>query len=228
MQGKRPTVGMAPTALAFYAAASAHPSLVKLGAQDAEIEGEVKGNAITGANAQQTYKKLGADFVIIGHSERRTMFAESDSNVNKKVLAALENGLKPVICVGESLNQRENNETDNVIINQVAKALAGVRDNETSRIVVAYEPLWAINTGKSCDPQEAARVCSLIRNTLVEVFGDVKKANDVSILYGGSVNDKNADSIFEGKDIDGALVGGACLDGEKFLSIVKSLQTQKQ
>lgn len=168
----------------------------------------------------------GAQFVIVGHSERRTKFGETDERVNLKVQAALKNDLRPVICVGETLAQREDGLADGVIKNQVMSALKNINKIDACDVIIAYEPLWAINTGKSCDPEEAQRVCSMIRKTLTEKYGS-NTAEDVSILYGGSVNDENADSYFSTRDIDGALVGGACLDSEKFLGIVESLKNKK-
>ncbi len=222
-------VGFAPTALAFCTAkaSKSYRSManIKLGGQEADL-GTEKGGAVTGAVSQDMYKDSGADFIIIGHSERRGKFAETDENVNAKTLSALKKGLMPVVCVGESLKQREAGDADDVVSTQVIKALKGVSEEDITKVVIAYEPIWAINTGKTCDADEADRMCRMIRNEIAKNYGE-QNAADVSILYGGSVNDGNADKLFAQSDIDGGLVGGACLDADKFSKIAFSLAKQK-
>ncbi|MEN8097793.1 MAG: triose-phosphate isomerase [Chloroflexota bacterium] len=149
--------------------------------------------------------------VIIGHSERRTIFNESDEMVNRKVLAALKHDLTPIVCVGEDLALNEAGSTDSFVANQVRAALAGVAEGQASRLVLAYEPIWAIGTGKACDVDTAQHVIgSVIRNTLTELFGE-DTAESIRILYGGSVKPANVASFMEQPDVDGALVGGASL-----------------
>ncbi|HPT41739.1 MAG TPA: triose-phosphate isomerase [Candidatus Gastranaerophilaceae bacterium] len=222
-------VGFAPTALAFCKVKEGRNYVdmanIKLGGQEADL-GIEKGGAVTGAISQDMYKEAGADFVIIGHSERRGKFAETDKQVNAKTLSALEKGLMPVVCVGESLKQREAGDADDVVSTQVIKALKNIKEEDITKVVIAYEPIWAINTGKTCDADEADRMCRMIRNEIAKIYGE-QNAADVSILYGGSVNDSNADKLFAQSNIDGGLVGGACLDAEKFSKIVHSLVNQK-
>lgn len=216
-----PYIGMAPTALSFLYANNPSFRSFHKGAQEADI-GTVKGGAMTGAISQDMYKNLGAEFVIIGHSERRVNFDETDEKVNLKLLSALKKGLRPIVCVGESLLQRESRCTDRVISDQIAKAISNVNKKDISKVVIAYEPLWAINTGKSCDPEEANRVCGSIRRTVARLYGD-KAAEDITILYGGSVKPNNAEELFNKNNIDGGLIGGACLSADDFVPIVQAL-----
>lgn len=163
-------------------------------------------------------KELGVKYVILGHSERRQYFAETDETVNKKALVALENGLVPIICVGESLAQREQGVTAEVLARQTRAALSGMTAAQASGIVIAYEPIWAIGTGKTASDEQAEEVCAVIRQLLVELYGaDV--ADTTRILYGGSVNAANAKALFGMPNIDGGLVGGASLKLDGFTAI---------
>jgi Triosephosphate isomerase. len=160
------------------------------------------------------------EYVIIGHSERRQYFAETDETVNKKIISALEHGLKPIVCVGETLEQREKGITFDLVRTQTSKAFAGVKSTDMEKVVIAYEPIWAIGTGKNATAQDANEVIGVIRNTLKELFGaDV--ASKVRIQYGGSVKPDNIKELMEMDDIDGALVGGASLEADSFAKIVK-------
>ena len=162
-----------------------------------------------------------ASAVIIGHSERRALFGETDDDVNRKVHAAFAAGLNPIACVGETEAQRDAGHTDEVVLGQVDAAVEGLAAGEANRLVVAYEPVWAIGTGRACDTAEAARVCGLIRGRLAEHFGS-EAGKSIRILYGGSVKAENATDYFASPDVDGALVGGASLSGEAFGPIIRA------
>ena len=182
-------------------------SEIKLAAQN--IYFEEKG-AFTGEIAPGMLTGL-CQYVILGHSERRGYFGETDKGVNKKVHAALTHDFSPIICVGENLEQNEAGMTDRFVAKQVRAALAGVSDADASRIVIAYEPIWAIGTGKACSPDAAQYIIGeVIRSTLRELFDD-ETAQEISIQYGGSVNVENMAAFMQQPDIDGALVGGASL-----------------
>lgn len=192
-------------------------SNIKVAAQN--MHWEEKG-AFTGEISGSMLKSLGVDYVIIGHSERRQYFAETDETVNKKVHAAYKNGLKPIVCVGESLAQREQGVTADLIRYQVKIALLGLSAEQVSNLVIAYEPIWAIGTGKTATNEQANEVCLTIRNTVKGLYGeDVSDA--VRIQYGGSVTAANAGELFNMSDIDGGLVGGASLKLDDFEKIVK-------
>ena len=156
--------------------------------------------------------------VIIGHSERRAYFAETDETVNKKIKSAFANDLKPIVCVGESLEQREAGKTEEIITKQVELALAGLTEEQVKNTIIAYEPIWAIGTGKTATSEDANNSIKAIRKKISEVYGKV--AEDVIIQYGGSVKSTNAKELFETSDIDGALVGGASLKVDEFAKIV--------
>ncbi len=160
-----------------------------------------------------------ATHVILGHSERRALFGDTDDEVNRKVHAALGHGLAPIACVGESEAQRDAGDADSVVAAQIDAALAGVADSEALRLTLAYEPVWAIGTGRACDKGEAARVCALVRSRLAARFG-ADAAARIRVLYGGSVKPKNVNGYLAADDIDGALVGGASLAAESFASLV--------
>ena len=183
-----------------------HGSRVRLGAQN--MHWEDKG-AYTGEIAGDMLTEIGINYVIIGHSERRQYFGETDETVNRRVLAVQKHGMTPILCVGETKQQRDGGETENIIINQLQKGLVGV---DQQNLVIAYEPIWAIGTGDTCESTEANRVISVIREQL-----DNK---NVSIQYGGSVKPGNIDEIMAQSEIDGALVGGASLEPESFARIV--------
>ncbi|MFW6122861.1 MAG: triose-phosphate isomerase [Thermodesulfobacteriota bacterium] len=188
-------------------------SPVKLAAQDTFWEEK---GAYTGAIAPGMLVDVGCTYVIVGHSERRQHFGDTDETVNRKVLAALQAGLNPIMCVGETLEEREAERTFQVVETQVRQGLAGFPASETARLVVAYEPVWAIGTGKTATPDQAQEVHRLIRNLLKEILG----TENIRILYGGSVTPDNAKSLMAEPDLDGALVGGASLKADSFLGII--------
>ncbi len=189
---------------------------ISLGAQDLFWEDE---GAYTGEISGLMLKDLGCRYVIIGHSERRQYFGETDEQVNKKVKAALRHGLEPILCVGESLAQREAGETEALVKEQVEKALQGVEEEKAGKIVIAYEPIWAIGTGRSSTGEDANRVAGLIRQTLAALYSPAT-GEKIRILYGGSVKPENIKEFMAQPEIDGALVGGASLDVESFTKIV--------
>lgn len=191
-------------------------SKVKLGAQNMHWEEE---GAYTGEISAIMLKDLGVDYVIIGHSERRQYFNETDEIVNKKVIKAIEKGLRSILCVGETLDEREDNRTFDVVKKQTLAALKNVSKDKIKDVVIAYEPVWAIGTGKTASPQEANEVIAYIRSLLQDKYG-VDISEEVRIQYGGSVKPSNATEIMNEIDIDGALVGGASLKAEEFLEIV--------
>ena len=191
---------------------------IAVGAQNCHFE---ESGAFTGEISAKILADSGVKYVIIGHSERRQMFGETDETVNKKVLAALSNGLRPIICVGETLEQREAGILEEHLRIQIKKAIAGVPMEKMSQVVIAYEPIWAIGTGKTATPEDAEAVCKLIRVTLRELYS-ARTARSVSILYGGSMNEKNASALLSQIDIDGGLIGGASLVPEKFEKIVEA------
>ncbi len=187
---------------------------ISLGAQDVHHE---VGGAFTGAVSAKMLIDI-CRYVIVGHSERRSIFRESDAAVNLKVKAVLEAGMTPILCIGESLEEREGGSAEAVVESQLRLALEGVKIE--AGIVVAYEPVWAIGTGRSASPEIAQAMMSHIRQTLVAI-GDDEAAAEVSLLYGGSVNAGNVGGYMEQADIDGALVGGASLDAGSFVEIVR-------
>ena len=191
---------------------------ISVGAQNMFYE---KSGAYTGEVSADMLKDLGVKYVIIGHSERRQYFGETDFTVNKKVLAALEAGLHPIICVGESLEQRETGITDEWIALQVKSALYGVPADKLRRCIIAYEPIWAIGTGKTATAEQAGEVCSNIRATIRSLYG-ARVARSVTIQYGGSMNPKNAAELLAQPDIDGGLIGGAALKPDQFVDIINA------
>ena len=160
-------------------------------------------------------------YVIIGHSERRTYFGETDVTVNKRVRAALDNGLTVILCVGEYLEQREQGVTDEVVAMQTKIALMGVSADELKRIIIAYEPVWAIGTGKTATAAQANEVCAMIRSTVAGLYSK-EAADALTIQYGGSMNAKNAEELLDQPDVDGGLIGGASLKPADFAEIVKA------
>ncbi len=180
---------------------------------------EEKG-AFTGEVSAQMLAKLFVDHVIVGHSERRQLFGETDETVNKKTRAVLGAGMRPIICVGETLEQREDGQADDVVIAQVVAAVARIDPIELSRAAVAYEPIWAIGTGRHASPDDAGAMAETIRRTLADKVGS-DAAESIRILYGGSVNPANIKDIMAKTHVDGALVGGASLDPDKFAAIVR-------
>ena len=200
----------------FYSLLTAQDTKIKIGAQN--MHWEEKG-AYTGEISGQMLKCIGVEYVIIGHSERRQYFAETDETVNKKIKSALANELKPIVCVGETLEQRENGVTEEIITNQIAKAFEGIEAKDLDKIIVAYEPIWAIGTGKTATKEDANATIIQIRKKLAEIYGQ-NEAEGVIIQYGGSVKSSNAKELFEMSDIDGGLVGGASLKADEFSKIV--------
>jgi triosephosphate isomerase len=186
-----------------------------LAAQD--VHWEPKG-AFTGEISVLMLEEAGCRMVIIGHSERRQYFGETDAAVNKKVRAVLSSSLQPIVCIGETLSQRESGKHHDIVAQQLAGGLDGLTHPGLLRIILAYEPVWAIGTGRTASPETAQEMHGYIRSWLSERFGE--NAQEVRILYGGSVNPDNIDALMRQPDIDGALVGGACLEAESFLRIV--------
>ncbi|UOQ45868.1 triose-phosphate isomerase [Halobacillus salinarum] len=191
---------------------------LEIGAQNMHYEEK---GAFTGEVSPVMLKELGVTYVVIGHSERREIFKETDEEVNKKVHAAFEHGLTPIVCVGETLEQREANKTMEHVEGQVKEALEGLNQQQASKVIIAYEPIWAIGTGRTASAEQANEVCTHIRKALQEKYnGDVAEA--VRIQYGGSVKPANVDELLSQSDIDGALVGGASLEAASFLKLVEA------
>ena len=188
---------------------------IALGAENMYFE---ESGAYTGEISPAMLVDAGVKYVILGHSERRQYFAETDETVNKKVKKALEHGLTPIMCCGETLEQREQGITIDFVRMQIKCGLNGLTADEAVKVVIAYEPIWAIGTGKTATSEEAEEVCCAIRGVIREMYGD-EAAENIRIQYGGSVNGKNAAELFAMKDIDGGLVGGASLK-EEFKDIV--------
>ena len=200
----------------FYALLTAQNTNIKIGAQNMHFEEK---GAYTGEVSASMLKSIGVEYVIIGHSERRQYFNETDETVNKKIKAAFANGLKPIVCVGETLEQREAGKTVEIITKQTELALEGLTDEQVKNTIIAYEPIWAIGTGKTATSEDANNSIKEIRNKIADIYGkDV--AEEVIIQYGGSVKSTNAKELFEMSDIDGGLVGGASLKAEEFSKIV--------
>ncbi|TYQ16378.1 UNVERIFIED_CONTAM: triosephosphate isomerase [Acetivibrio alkalicellulosi] len=192
-------------------------SNIKVAAQNMHFEDS---GAFTGEVSGSMLQDLGVDYVIIGHSERRQYFAETDETVNKKAHAAFKYNLKPIICVGESLTQREQGVTSELVRYQVKIALQGLTPEQVKESVIAYEPIWAIGTGKTATSEQAQEVCAVVREVVKELYGD-NVAQAVRIQYGGSVSAGNASELFNMADIDGGLVGGASLKLDDFEKIAK-------
>lgn len=188
-----------------------------LGAQHVHWERE---GAFTGEISAGMLAKLDVGYVIVGHSERRAMFGETDELVNKRVRAVLASGMSPVVCVGETLAQREAGETEKVVTTQLRGALRRLTAEQRGSVTVAYEPVWAIGTGRHADAHAAAEVCGLLRDA-VAITGGARAAEQVRILYGGSVNPGNVAAFMGKRHIDGALVGGASLDPDVFAAVVR-------
>jgi triosephosphate isomerase len=193
-------------------------SAVKLGAQNMHPE---PSGAYTGEISAGMLRALFASYVILGHSERRSYFKESDAFINQKVLAALKNQLKPILCVGETLQEREAGATLKVVQTQVEGCLGGVSKELATSVVIAYEPVWAIGTGKVATTEQAQEVHAFIRSLLAKLFGEAL-AQKVRILYGGSMKPANAPELLAQKDIDGGLIGGASLEARSFLDLIKA------
>ena len=188
---------------------------IKIGAQNMHFEEK---GAFTGEISPLMLKELDMDYVVIGHSERRQYFNETDESVNKKVLKALEVGIDPILCVGETLEEREAGNTKDVCKVQVEKALENVSKEDLAKVVIAYEPVWAIGTGKTATSEDANDVIAYIREVVANLYGEL--ANEVRIQYGGSVKPSNVAEIMNQSDIDGALVGGASLEANDYVELV--------
>ena len=191
---------------------------VKIGAENLHFEDK---GAFTGEVSADMLCDLGVDYVIIGHSERRQYFAETDETVNKKTIKALEKGLIPIVCVGESLEEREAGITMDLIAIQIKKAFVNIQAEDAKKVVIAYEPIWAIGTGKTATAEQAEEVCKGIRDIIGELYCP-ECAKEFTIQYGGSMNDQNAAELLAKPNIDGGLIGGASLVAEKFAPIVKA------
>ena len=191
---------------------------IHVGAENVHFE---KSGAFTGEISADMLTDLGVEYVVVGHSERRQYFAETDETVNKRAKAALAGGLKPIICVGESLAQREQGVTEELVRMQVKIALNGVTADELKNVVIAYEPIWAIGTGKTATAEQAAEVCTFIRTTVRHLYG-ARIARSVTVQYGGSMKPANAAELLSQPDIDGGLIGGASLKAADFVEIVNA------
>lgn len=200
----------------FYALLNVQDTNIKIGAQNMHFEEK---GAYTGEISAQMLKSINVEYVIIGHSERRQYFNETDETVNKKIKAAFANGLKPIVCVGETLEQREAGTTIEIITKQTEFALEGLTDEQVANTIIAYEPIWAIGTGKTATSEDAEESIKAIRNKIEQTYGQ-SVSERVIIQYGGSVKSSNAKELFEMPDIDGGLVGGASLKPDEFAKIV--------
>lgn len=216
---KKSTVVLCPpfTALSLMAE-DLKSTKIGLGAQNLFWENE---GAYTGEISAKMIKNTGAQWVIIGHSERRQYFKEEERIVNKKVKIALQNKLKVILCVGETLELRQQNLTKDIVLNQVEWGLKEMTPTELKNVVIAYEPVWAIGTGKTATPEQAQEIHLFLREVLDTLFGS-DMGQKMSILYGGSVKPENAEGLFSQPDLDGALVGGACLEADSFYKIIKA------
>jgi len=212
-----PFTAISPASLA------ARNTPIGIGAQN--MHGEREG-AFTGEIASLMLKEAGASFTLLGHSERRTLFGETDEAVHKKVVRALSDDLTPVLCVGETTHEREAGKTEKILKHQIGTALHRIQKEEASKIVLAYEPVWAIGTGKTATPEIAQEAHAFIRSELAHLFGK-QAAGMVPILYGGSVKPDNAHLLMAKGDVDGLLVGGASLDPESFAAIARNITENK-
>ena len=195
----------------------AEGSNIKIAAQNMNPN---ENGAYTGEISPLMLKDLGVEYVILGHSERREYYGETDKFINEKVKSALKHELKPILCIGEKLEERENSTTEKVVKEQLIGGLEGVCEKSVANVVIAYEPVWAIGTGKAATAQDAETVSAFIRKT-IEAFSSGGVAERIRILYGGSVTGENISSFLREKDVDGALIGGASLKAEELLSIYK-------
>lgn len=188
---------------------------IKLGAQNMHWE---KNGAYTGEISPEMLREIGVDYCIIGHSERRQYFNETDETVNKKLKSALENGITPIICVGETLEEREAGTAEKVVKDQIIKGFEDISSEAVKDIVIAYEPIWAIGTGKTASSDDADSMCGFIRETIGQLYGEEKE--NIRIQYGGSVKPSNIKELMDKTNIDGALVGGASLKAEDFIQLI--------
>ena len=201
----------------FYSLLTAQGSNIKIGAQNMHYEEK---GAYTGEISAKMLKSIGVEYVIIGHSERRQYFKETDETVNKKIKAAFENGLKPIVCVGETLEEREAGKAFEIIEEQAQKALEGLTAEQVADTIIAYEPIWAIGTGKTATSEDANEACKKIREKIAKIYGQ-NVAERVIIQYGGSMKPENAKELLSMSDIDGGLIGGASLKEDSFIDIIE-------
>ena len=213
---KNDVIICAPYTDLFYTILTAQGTNIHVGAQNVFYK---ETGAYTGEVSPKMLKCINVEYVIIGHSERRQYFNETDETVNLKLKASLNEGLKPIVCVGETLEQREAGETEKVVTDQIEKALKDLTPEEVRNTIVAYEPIWAIGTGKTATAEDANESIKQIRNKIKEIYGE-NISEEVIILYGGSVKPENAKELFSMSDIDGGLVGGASLKADTFGKIV--------
>ncbi|WLR61244.1 triose-phosphate isomerase [Guptibacillus hwajinpoensis] len=214
------SVVCAPALFLDYLTDELEGTALQVGAQNMHFE---ENGAFTGEISPVALNDLGVGYVILGHSERRELFGETDEIVNQKTHSAFKHNLTPIICVGETLEQRESNVTEDIVKAQVQKAIAGLTNEQVAQSVIAYEPIWAIGTGKTATSEQANDVCAFIRGVLKDETSD-ETANAVRIQYGGSVKPGNIDELMGKSDIDGALVGGASLDAKSFLQLLEAGQ----
>ena len=200
----------------FYTLLTAQNTNIKIGAQNMHFEEK---GAYTGEVSGEMLKSINVEYVIIGHSERRAYYGETDETVNKKLKKALSLGLKPIVCVGESLEERESGKAKEIVTTQTRKALEGLEPKDVEKTILAYEPIWAIGTGKTATKEDANETIKWIREEIEKIYGK-SIAECVIIQYGGSVKSTNAKDLFQMSDIDGGLVGGASLDAQEFAKIV--------
>ena len=208
------------TAIPALVTASERMPAVRIGAQNMHWE---KSGAFTGEISATMLRALYVRYVILGHSERRSLFGETDEIINRKMRAALDAGLRPIFCVGESLRERDNDQVGQVLEGQIRKGLEGVSPRDLTEVVVAYEPCWAIGTGRTATPAQAEEAHALIRSVLA-ALSDRTTADRMRIQYGGSVKPDNVEQLMRQKNIDGALVGGASLDPRSFAQIIRSTE----
>jgi len=194
------------------------PKGVLIGSQNCSDQDN---GAFTGENGTDALMEIGAHFSLVGHSERRSLFGESDALINKKISKAMNAGLVPVFCFGETLEQRESGKTFDIVLGQIREGLKGIDLNNEAELILAYEPIWAIGTGKTASPEQAQEVHGKIRELLVELYAEIGK--DISILYGGSVKPSNINELLAQTDIAGGLVGGASLKAESFNDLCNAL-----
>ena len=193
---------------------------VKIGAQNVHFKDN---GAYTGEISAAMLNECGVEYVIIGHSERRQYFGETDETVNLRTVQAINNGLIAIVCVGETLAERQDNITFEVIGTQIKRAFKGISAEQMAKVVIAYEPVWAIGTGETATNEQAEEVCMFIRGLIAELYG-VDVANDITIQYGGSMNAKNAAELLSMDNIDGGLIGGASLKADDFTTIIDSVK----
>ena len=217
-EGKVEVIACVPYTNLETAVAATAGSNVKVGAENVHFE---KSGAFTGEISADMLVEVGVEYVVLGHSERRQYFGETDETVNKPTKAALAAGLKPIVCVGELLWEREANITEEVIARQIKLDLAGVSADDIKKTIIAYEPVWAIGTGKTATADQAQEVCAFIRATLAKLYG-AAVADAVTIQYGGSMNAGNAAELLSKPDVDGGLIGGASLKANDFNTIVQA------